>query len=73
MMRELPLTLCVAEDADELTKRIEEVRTESQQHSHEGDLYWLFCLTTEIDELIAQLYASRKMVEKYSQLTPAAD
>jgi len=66
---ELPLTLCVAEDADELTGRIEEIRTESQQKSHDNDLYWLFCLSPEIDELVGQLYASRKMVEKYSQLS----
>lgn len=66
---ELPLTLCVSDDADDLTKRIEEVRTESQQKSHENDLYWLFCLTPEIDELVAQLHASRKMVDKYNQLS----
>lgn len=66
---ELPLTLCVADDADELTKRIEEIRTESQQRSHENDLYWLFCLTPEIDELVGQLHASRKMVDKYNQLS----
>ncbi len=66
---ELPLTLCVAEDVDELTKRIEEIRTESQQKSHENDLYWLFWLTPEIDELVGQLHASRKMVDKYSQLS----
>ena len=66
---ELPLTLCVADDADELTKRIEEIRTESRHNSHANDLYWLFCLTPEIDELVHQLYASRKMVEKYNQLS----
>ena len=66
---ELPLTLCVSDDADELTKRIEEIRTESQQNSHANDLYWLFCLTPEIDELVHQLHASRKMVDKYSQLS----
>ena len=66
---ELPLTLRVAEDADELTKRIEETRTESRHSSHENDLYWLFCLTPEIDELVGQLHASRKMVDKYSQLS----
>ncbi|MAX38823.1 MULTISPECIES: BREX system P-loop protein BrxC [Gimesia] len=66
---ELPLTLCVSEDADELTKRIEEIRTESQQNSHQSDLYWLFCLTPEIDELVGQLHASRKMVDKYNQLS----
>lgn len=66
---ELPLTLSVAEDSDDLIKRIEEVRTESQQKIHENDLYWLFCLTPEIDELVGQLHASRKMVDKYSQLS----
>lgn len=66
---ELPLILCVAEDADELTKRIEEIRTDSQQKSHENDLDWLFCLTPEIDELVGQLHASRKMVDKYNQLS----
>jgi len=66
---ELLLTLGIAEDADELTKRIEETRTESQQKAHESDLYWLFCLTPEIDELVAQLHASRKMVDKYNQLS----
>ena len=66
---ELPLTLCVAEDADDLTKRIEEIRAESQQTSHKNDLYWLFGLTPEIDELVGQLHASRKMVDKYNQLS----
>ena len=65
---ELPLTLCVSDDADELTKRIDEIRTESQQKSHENELYWLFCVTPEIDELVHQIHASRKMVDKYNQL-----
>jgi hypothetical protein len=66
---ELLLSLCVSDDADELNARIDEIRAESQQKSHENDLYWLFCLTSEIDELVAQLHASRKMVDKYNQLS----
>lgn len=66
---ELPLTLSVAEDTDELAKQIDNFRTESQQKSHADDLYWLFCLTPEIDEMVGQLHASRKMVDKYSQLS----
>jgi hypothetical protein len=66
---DLPLILCVSDDADEFSKRIDEIRTESPQKSHENDLYWLFCLTPEIDELVAQLHASRKMVDKYNQLS----
>jgi hypothetical protein len=66
---ELPLSLTVAEDADALVTSVGEIRTESQQKSHENDLYWLLCLTPEIDELVAQLHASRKMVDKYSQVS----
>jgi len=66
---ELPLALCLSDDAEDLTKRIEEFRTESQQNVHQNDLYWLFCLTPEIDELVAQLHASSRMVDKYAQLS----
>ena len=66
---ELPLALCVSNDAEELTAHIEEIRTDSQQKSHENDLYWMFCLTPEIDELVRQLHASRKMVDKYNQMS----
>ena len=66
---ELPLALCAADDAEDLTKRVEDIRTDSQQKSHENDLYWLFCLTPEIDELVCQLHASRRMVDKYNQLS----
>jgi hypothetical protein len=65
---ELPLSLCIADDADDLTSRLAEMREESRQKAHENDVYWVFCLTSEIDELVAQLHASRKMVEKYDQL-----
>lgn len=65
---DLPLSLCIAEDAEEMPKRLAEVRDESRQDSHKNDVYWVFALTPEIDELVAQLYASRKMVEKYDQL-----
>jgi hypothetical protein len=65
---DLSLSLWVADDADDLNKRLNEVREESRQKSHENDLYWLFCLTPEIDEVVNELHASRKMVEKYDQL-----
>jgi hypothetical protein len=65
---DLPLSLSIADDADDFTRKLTEVREESRQKAHENDLYWLFCLTPEIDELVAQLHASRKMVEKYDQL-----
>jgi hypothetical protein len=65
---DITLTLFKAEDEAELPERIDEARDESRQKAHENDIYWAFSLTPEIDELVAQLFASRKMVEKYDQL-----
>jgi len=65
---DIKLSLAMAEDDSELSNRINEIRDESRQKSHENDLYWVFSLAPEIDELVAQLFASRKMVEKYDQL-----
>ncbi|HOQ48034.1 MAG TPA: BREX system P-loop protein BrxC [Bryobacteraceae bacterium] len=65
---DITLSLAIAEDDTDLPKRVEEARDNSRQKAHENDLYWVFALTSEIDELVAQLYASRKMVEKYDQL-----
>jgi hypothetical protein len=65
---DLPLNLSFADDSDDFTKKLAEVREESRLKAHENDLYWVFYLTPEIDELVAQAHASRKMVEKYDQL-----
>jgi hypothetical protein len=65
---DLPLVLTVADDSDDFTKKLAEVREKSRLKDHVNDLYWLLCLTPEIDDLVAQAYASRKMVEKYDQL-----
>ena len=65
---DITLSLSAAEDDQEMSKRIDEARDESRQKDHPNDLYWVFSLTPEIDELVAQLFASRKMVEKYDQL-----
>lgn len=52
----------------EMVKRLAEVRVESRQPAHQHDVYWVWALTPEIDELVAQVHASRTMVEKYDQL-----
>ncbi len=65
---DLSLTLCLADDAEAMQQKLADVREESRLEAHKNDVYWAFCLTPEIDELVAELYASRKMVEKYDQL-----
>lgn len=66
---DLVVSLKSVDEAAELPKLIETTRTDSQQKAHENDLYWLWCLSPDIDELIAQVHASRRMVDKYSQLS----
>lgn len=65
---QVPISLRVAEDSSLLAKNMEETRAESRQDSHRNDLYWVFALTQEIDALVANLFASREMNKKYSQL-----
>ncbi|MFH0996802.1 MAG: BREX system P-loop protein BrxC [Pseudomonadota bacterium] len=65
---DIKVSLAMAEDDSELSNRINEARDESRQKNHENHLYWIFSLAPEIDEIVAQLFASRKMVEKYDQL-----
>lgn len=65
---DLTVTLCIADDNDDLPKKIKEVREESRVDAHKHDIYWCFALSPDIDQLVAELFASRKMVEKYAQM-----
>lgn len=65
---DLSVTLSMADDNDDLPKKLKEVREESRLDAHKNDIYWCFALSTDIDQLVAELHASRKMVEKYSQM-----
>jgi hypothetical protein len=64
----LTVTLAIADDTDDLPRKLKEVREESRLDAHKNDIYWCFPLSPEIDQLVAELHASRKMVEKYDQL-----
>ncbi len=65
---QVPLALVTAGDAAKFSTKLAEVRQESRHDSHKNNLYWVFALTPEIDDLVANLYASRQMVTKYDQL-----
>jgi len=65
---DLSVTLCIADNNDDLPKKLNEVRADSRLDAHLHDIYWCLALSTEIDQMVAELHASRKMVDKYSQL-----
>jgi Skp family chaperone for outer membrane proteins len=62
------LSIITSDDEEELPSKITEIRSESRQPAHSNNLYWVFALTPEIDALVANLYASRQMVNTYDQL-----
>lgn len=65
---QVPLSVVTAEDPDAFAGKLEEVRAESRNEEHRHDLYWVFPLNAQIDDLIANLHASQQMVAKYDQL-----
>ena len=65
---QIPLTLIIADGPDDFQAVCENIRGDSRADSNENDVYWVASLTTEIDEIVAELYRSRQMVGKYNQL-----
>jgi hypothetical protein len=63
---QINLSLLVAEDSDELSEKVAQARNESREHTN--DLYWVFALTPEIDDMVANLFASRQMIARYEQM-----
>jgi hypothetical protein len=65
---QIPLSIFTAESPEEFSGKLIAVTDESRQPAHHNDIYWVYSLTPEIDDLVAHLYASRRMVAKYDQL-----
>jgi hypothetical protein len=64
----IPLAIIAAADARELGQRLAEARTDSRSNTHVDEIFWVFALNAEVDELINQVYASSQMISKYNQV-----
>ena len=65
---DIRLSVRVADDSGELPGKLDDTASDSRQPAHQNDLYWVMCLTQEIDNLIASQFASQQMTAKYDQL-----
>ncbi|MBA3474041.1 MAG: BREX system P-loop protein BrxC [Rubrobacter sp.] len=63
---QVPLSVLVAEGEGDLASRVTEAVGESRQNL--DDVYWVFALNPEIDRLVAEYYASGRMISTYEQL-----
>jgi len=64
----IPLAILTEDDIQDLPAKIAETREESRRETKRNQIYWVFSLTSELDELVANLFASREMIRKYDQL-----
>jgi hypothetical protein len=64
---DISLSLYTSDDSQSFSGKLEEVRGESRQAKNANDVYWVFALTSEVDDLEASLFASRQMIAKYEQ------
>lgn len=65
---DIPLDIMAGEDAADFGDKQIRARDESREPSRQNQIFWVMSLNTEIDELIANVHASRQMVAKYDQL-----
>ncbi|HEU4784531.1 MAG TPA: BREX system P-loop protein BrxC, partial [Ktedonobacterales bacterium] len=63
----IPLDVLIAEEPGDLPKRVEEARGDSRFNEHKNDIYWIFAVDPELDDLIRQVHASSQMIAKYNQ------
>jgi len=64
----VPLVLRVADGPDTFEAAREQAREDSRAESHRNEVFWVISLTKDIDDTVAELYRSRRMVSKYDQL-----
>ncbi len=65
---QIPLSIVTADDPNALTDKVNEIRTESRSQQNQNEVYWAFAVTPEVDNLVAEVHASRQMVAAYDQL-----
>ncbi len=63
---QITLALATAEEVETFPQKVDEIRGVSRRN--QGDIYWVYASTPEIDNFVAQVFASRQMVNKYEQL-----
>lgn len=69
---QVPLQLRMADGPDLFQSVGNMARDDSRAKTHENEIFWVASLTTEIDELVRELFRSQQMVGRYNQLRAQA-
>ena len=66
---QVPLSLRMADGPEVFNAACERAREESRAKSHLDDLFWVMSLTDDLVEVAAELYRSKSMVARYTQIS----
>jgi hypothetical protein len=64
----VPLLLHMADGPTRIKWPARQATRREPRQGTATDIFWVFSLTNEIDELVRELYRSQQMVGKYDQL-----
>ncbi|MCX8207900.1 MAG: BREX system P-loop protein BrxC, partial [Methanothrix sp.] len=64
----IQLSVRSCDDRSSLQKEIEHIRDESRHDEHKNEIFFVFPLDTEIDDLVTEIFQSNEMVKRYDQL-----
>lgn len=65
---QIPFVVTIVQQAADLDRGQAEVQALTRMRDHENEIHWVFALTSEIHDLVAELHASRQMRQKYDLL-----
>ncbi len=65
---DIPFHVICADDGSDFARRCRETQTASRLPDHRYNIFWILCLTPEIDNLVGELNQSQKMINKYDHL-----
>lgn len=66
---QIPIDLLGVDQTEDFVKRQNEMALESLQDANKNRVLWLFPIPVEAESQIEDLYASQKMIDKYTHLT----
>jgi hypothetical protein len=65
---QVPLDLRLAEGPDDFAGVCDTARSDSRAEAGLNHVFWVLSLTSEIDDIVAEVYRSQRMVGKYNQM-----
>lgn len=65
---QIQISVVSCDDRSSLQEEIERIKDESWHDEHKNEIFFVFPLSTEIDDLVTEVFQSGEMVKRYDQL-----